>query len=345
MKKSHEIYLPLHWVDFAKKNMVSLYKYSDIIQKICSPAISRTDRNRLIVSIPEIANCFSCVSSLNASDYSEFMNDLNAMSIIGVWTKNKQVYKFDSDFLNELTTTESIVFTKDCFDYLPYQTFYIDISDNTDLCERVITKGLFLKVDKLSSETSDEYLVRICRVTDSIFFYDSFTFKNEDTETYVTDVASQTEISIYTNEILGIKNTFRFDGRLYVILLQQVLTYLASTEPDLVENVNTKRTYRKPTENSIPKDKFSEIRQWDVGVRFGSSFRRWKQQSVNRNNTSRGVGERARQRPHLRRAHWSHYWYGHGNEKVRRPKWVASYMVNIDSNTDSPTTIHRVDEH
>lgn len=211
--------------------------------------------------------------------------------------------------------------------------------------KELLQRDCFLKVDKISSETSDEYLIRICRVTDSIFFYDSFTFKNEDTETYATDVASQTEISIYTNEILGIKNTVRFDGRLYVILLQQVLTYLASTEPDLVENVNTKRTYRKPTENSIPKDKFSEIRQWDVGVRFGSSFRRWKQQSVNRNTTSRGVGERARQRPHSRRAHWSHYWYGHGNEKVRRPKWVASYMVNIDSNTDSPTTIHRVDEH
>lgn len=346
MKKSNKVYLPLHWVDFAKKNMVSLYKYSDTIQRILSPSINLIDRSRLIVSNPELANYFHTMKSLDDSEFSEFINDLNAMSIIGIWAKNKQVFKFDSDFLNELTDTDSLVFTKGCLDYLPYQVFYIDISDNAELCKRIIAKGLFIKVDRHTIKDTEVYTAKICRVTDSVFFYDNFSYKNEDAETHLEELVAQTEVSIYTNELLGTKHTVKFDGQLYTIFIQQVLTYLASAEPDLAENENTKRTYRKPNMNDTPKDKFSEIQQWDVGVRFGTAYRKWYKSKQNQESSVEKVHSKihSKQRPHSRRAHWSHYWYGHGDEKVCRPKWIASYMVNVkEEDTDLAATIHKVD--
>lgn len=347
MKKSNEVYLPLHWVNFAKENMLSLYSYSDTIQKILNPAITRADRSKLIMSAPELMNCFHIVENLAEAELSEFTNDLNAMSIIGLWAKNKQVFKFDSDFLNELTDTETIVFTKNCLDYLPYQVFYIDISENAELCERILAKGLFIKVDKHFIKDTEVYTIKICRVTDSLFFYDEFSYKNENTETCVEDLAVQTEVSICTDELSGIKHRVKFDGNLYTIFLQQVLSYLASAEPDLAENENTKRTYRKPAEDKPPKDKFSEIRQWDVGVRFGTAFRKWHKERLNQESSQSDSKSRThfKQRPHSRRAHWSHYWYGSGDSKIRRPKWVASYLVNVnDKEEDEVTTIHKVDD-
>lgn len=50
-----------------------------------------------------------------------------------------------------------------------------------------------------------------------------------------------------------------------------------------------------------------------------------------------------KQRPHSRHAHWSHYWYGHGEDKVRRPQWVAAYFVNTDNGEDATTVVHKVD--
>lgn len=130
-----------------------------------------------------------------------------------------------------------------------------------------------------------------------------------------------------------------------MILIQQLLTYLSSAEPDICEDENTKRTYRKPNPNSAPKNKFSEIQQWDVGVRFGASYRKWKKsQEEPSSNEPKSSGERSKQRPHSRRAHWSNYWYGTGENKERRPKWVASYLVNVDDDNQDVAVIHKVSE-
>ena len=57
--------------------------------------------------------------------------------------------------------------------------------------------------------------------------------------------------------------------KLFSILVIQTLTYLASMEPDIRENPETKNTYRPPAKDASPKNKYSEIQKWDVGVRYG----------------------------------------------------------------------------
>lgn len=77
-------------------------------------------------------------------------------------------------------------------------------------------------------------------------------------------------------------------------------------------------------------------------MRYGNAFRKWKKQKSNNSVLSSSSGD-MKQGPHSRRAHWSHYWYGHGEDKVRRPKWVAAYFVNTDNGEDATTVVHKVD--
>ncbi len=85
-----------------------------------------------------------------------------------------------------------------------------------------------------------------------------------------------------------------------------------------------------------------------MGVRFGAAFRKWKADKSSKKVNDDCQAEvssksHSKQRPHSRRAHWSHYWYGHKEEKVRRPKWINAYFVNMQDTSDSPAVIHRVD--
>ena len=61
-------------------------------------------------------------------------------------------------------------------------------------------------------------------------------------------------------------------------MVVQILNYLSSVQPDIEENPQTKKTYRKPAPHTEPKNKYSEIQKWDVGVRFGAAFRAWKKE-------------------------------------------------------------------
>jgi hypothetical protein len=55
----------------------------------------------------------------------------------------------------------------------------------------------------------------------------------------------------------------------YRLFLLQFLMYLSSKEPDIVESPDTINTY-KPS--SSLKNKYSEVRKWDVGCRYGKKY-------------------------------------------------------------------------
>lgn len=283
-----EKYLPLKWVERFSVQLEEIFGKEispDEVRVLCEEKYSATDRAKLKIKHPRIVDVEKAVSRMKDVE-KEYQRDINGMSLVMQWAKNKQVYALDEDFTNELLNTKTIALSKDAWDYLPYDF---------------------------------EYPI------DSAF------------DAKEVDIIEQDENG---KEIRRGKEAF--DGEMYSTLIPQILSYMASVEPDMQENENTKRTYRKPAPNAVPKNKFSEVQQWDVGVRFGNSFRRWKKQQYEKNESSKSTG--IKQRPHARRAHWSHYWYGHGEDKVRRPKWIAAYFVNTKEGIEQPATIHKVNK-
>ena len=102
--------------------------------------------------------------------------------------------------------------------------------------------------------------------------------------------------------------------------------YLSSKEPDIVESPDTINTY-KPS-GSL-KNKYSEVRKWDVGCRYGEKIRCFKKKKM----LQGAIGESDNQsskRPHIRKAHWERYHIGKGRKEIVT-KWKEPVFVNGDS--------------
>lgn len=361
-KNKPDVYLPLHWVKTLPEQTNLLEGVSpEQVRILCEAQYDEAARQDALNRCPNLVRLVAYVNSIGNNELrTDTLCNIDAISLLQVWSKNKQVYKLDSDFISELINTKTISVTKNGWDYLPYSTFYVDLSENYDLCQRIIGKGLFIRVEKGKTSNLDAatrrkemvhsaeaYVIHVVKVTDDLFFRDLFAFDNENSETDVDELNLQNSVLIYKSEGAGTSeyhvdaNNSDIDGKLYRVLIAQILTYLSSVSPDIEENEETKKTYKQPAQGAAPKNRFSEIRKWDIGVRFGSAFRKWKSGQSKSPSANTTTGEKAKMRPHSRRAHWSHFWYGSGENKERRPKWVDSYFVNTDEQEIS-VVIHNV---
>ncbi len=260
--------------------------------------------------------------------------------------------------------------SKNSWDFLPFRSFYVDISASKRLCEELAGEGFYITVEKVPAQyewdisendsLQEEWIIHLCKVSRKYFFHDLMTLPNATIEFECTTLETS-KIEVH-DVIYGKNKTTDFktksitvNTKEYQILVTQILNYLSSTEPDIHENEQTKVTYKpkpKNTNKSRTEDKFSEIRKWDVGIRFGTAVRKWRlsEKAMPDSSDAKDTGETTdrkqrknyRLRPHTRKAHWSHYWYGSGDNKVRRPKWIAATFVNVGSKQEkTPVVIHK----
>lgn len=352
-KQKFEQYLPLKWLNRFNQSEVVSSLEPECIRAFVEDIYSDETKEKIYSSNPKIRYLIDTIEKQPKKRVqNEIIRDMDAISLAALWAKNKQVFSFDEDFLNELSNTKTMIMVKNAWDFLPYDTFYVDISANKKIASAIVGDGFFIKVNKVTPYPNNDlsyYTVHVVKVTEDYYFSDTFRYMNRDGEQNIDEIENVDTVGVDDTieaVLTGKNKKIQMDGRKYQALIQQILCYLSSVEPDIQENEITKRTYRKPLDNSKPKNKFSEVQKWDTGVRFGTSFRKWKKDKNNQLDSSKlsspANGRGTRQRPHSRRAHWSHYWYGHGKEKVLRPKWISAYWVNIDISDDTSTVIHKV---
>lgn len=345
-------YLPLYWVDVFTKEVRAFFGNIDVRKlRVIADDANGKEAVRIIEETPVLRKLFNpamrAKSVPKSNRESGATLKIDCMSLAMLWAENKQVYSFDKDFIEELLRTDTLTFTKNGFDYLPYEIFYIDLSDHEELCQRICGEGFFVKATKLIQNGKEQYHIHCCKVARNYFFNNLFNIRNEDYSIDINRIPEKRKIDCYDLEnYKGDAKTLKkeicnINVREEEVLVCQILSYLSSVEPDIDENPETKVTYHKPTAGSPPKNKFSEVRKWDVGVRFGNAFRSWKKQKTASSEAYSGSGSRTKQRPHSRSAHWSHYWYGHGENKVRRAKWVSAYYVGLKGESN-PAVIHKV---
>ena len=119
----------------------------------------------------------------------------------------------------------------------------------------------------------------------------------------------------------------------------QTVLYLCADNADIEENYVQKQTYKKP-QNNKPKDKFTELRKWDVGYRYGAAVRKLFFQKGSTSVSGPHTGSHSRKRTHVRRGHWHHFWRGkRDGERTLALKWVSPVVVNAEY--ENVTTIHR----
>lgn len=122
----------------------------------------------------------------------------------------------------------------------------------------------------------------------------------------------------------------------YRLFLLQFLMYLSSKEPDIIESPDTANTYKPST---TIKNKYSEVRKWDVGCRYGEKIRGFKKNKMQQFAIN-GDNNQNSKRPHIRKAHWERYHIGKGRKDIIT-KWKEPVFINGDYN-DITANIHVV---
>jgi hypothetical protein len=124
--------------------------------------------------------------------------------------------------------------------------------------------------------------------------------------------------------------------------LVSLVLYLCSANAELRDARGTGRqpAYARATKTKRGKKLIAAASPttWEVGYRLGAAIRR-----AEAREPTRAEGTHASPRPHLRRAHWHHFWTGPlKGERTLSLKWLPPVNVGV-SDEELPATVRPVE--
>lgn len=291
----------------------------------------------------------------------------NAISGALNWKQFQQVYRFQPELLSELwdidfedSRYETLSMSE--LEFLPCFSFYVecpmDFFDNRYV-------GFFVYFDT-HDFLNGFYGLQVMFISepDTVKIYDNISYQFETfniTLSYdfdeVTVNSSETgesiKVKVEPKEMLRLLNPHTFEqlgeekALEIIIKVNQIITYLACSNADLTL---VKKATRKPDlkRTRISDLEHTEYRIGDTYARLAGerkintrylgdapdAYTKSEEVEANENSTEREVGYRKtgyHMRPHMRKAHWKHYWYGKkdgSEERVKRRKFVSAVFIN-----------------
>ena len=109
----------------------------------------------------------------------------------------------------------------------------------------------------------------------------------------------------------------------------QLILYLCASNADIEENPDQNKIYK--FNHGIIKDKYREIKIYDVGYQLFSDIDNLEEVEPKKNSNNTGTSKS----PHIRKAHWHHYWIGKENEKSKILKWLHPMFINLQKGKKS----------
>lgn len=296
-------------------------------------------------------------------DFVTEWQDIYLMPVhLDIWSRNKQIFKPDSDFAKALLGTDELYYTRETFRHLPCKNFYIDLED-CDVFSPAC--GVFVNIDD-NTEPDRVFVSMYMLMPNPAKTGDYLTFSFYTKGKYDQDGRIDFDVKEFKSldyqlwspingvrEILQASNATENKTLIYLLAFQMIC-YLSIEKPEIEESETTKRTYKPRKPGQPVKNKFSEIQTHDVGVRYGKEFRRkilaLKDSSYDVNekggNAETDPNRPKRSvRPHYRCAHWHRYRYGKGRTEIKTVWQEPIFVVgtNVDqTNASTDAVIHRV---
>lgn len=342
------MYLPLAYVN-RYSYLTDLYcskEYSDCEPDILLEMISDTNWGTELYSGPNKEKYFNTLDMFHQNFFE--MHIVSACfavaGFVGIWKYNKVVYEPDYDFSEALLSTNKLRVYPKMIKHLPFNVFYLDFSkDGLFAYEgffvqvKVYDTGA-IRISSLPTERGYSYIPLHEYEQEPTVYADTFWINPEmfsmENDIYYFDYDLHKDL-MYTSDsfktqwfIGGVSN--------YRLFLLQLLMYLSSKEPDVIESSDTINTYRPST---ILKNKYSEVRKWEVGCRYGEKIRSFKKRKIQQGDVVQGNNQNSK-RPHVRKAHWERYHIGKGRNEIIT-KWKEPVFVNGDPD-DIVSNIHVV---
>lgn len=265
------------------------------------------------------------------------------LAALGPWRKSKEVYQFDPDLEAVLFEQDDLSLPAEILYQLPYNCLYI----SSRVAAGIIGFFAHLEYDINTARPELRFLfvaedydwIGVPVHLDHQNLLDSMdavrqegirqTFQRHDADTLIALEKSQEKDNKFVRDVL-------------VRAMQLVLYICAANsaiEPSPEQALYTRRS-------DVIKDRYSEIRKWDVGVRIGQAIRGYRDNLQAEGPKKEGQPNNPR-RPvaaHIRRAHWHHFWIGPKKEPGERKlivKWIPHLYIG-GSEEDSPIVIHPV---
>ena len=253
--------------------------------------------------------------------------DMTIVSLIMAdWSKSKQAYVFSKEFYDILSDMDEFQIDMSVFKYLPFPTFYLEIENHKNV------EGVLVKFKEETSELA--YCIVYKMYDDATAYRINTTFLDTEDEDSFKNFFD-TQISLVEGLPEGCEKEIADLKELTIFILQACM-YLCANNADIVENEFQKSIY-KPT--SRIRNRFSEVRKWDVGMRVVKEYKRANDAKSRKCDEEKSTyKERQRPRQHWRRAHWHTYWVGEGRSK-KELKFIAPILVN-DIDDELPVVKH-----
>ena len=232
----------------------------------------------------------------------------------------KTIYRFESGFIEVLSKTEDSPIYQSSLKNLPVKCFIVAL-ENKSYMGLIISVEMVEQVTRLSA-------IGIPHGDISKANSVTFTLNIQDGET----ISSAMSAWHREYDEISPKNEVADSETIQILALATQIAYYLSAKNCAIRKISIPKAKRPRRNNGTPLN----LQEWNVGYRIGNIFDPEKNETVP-STISTGTGTAGSSpRPHVRRAHFHHYWVGPGRSKCI-VKWIEPVWVNGNSDTIIPT--------
>lgn len=269
------------------------------------------------------------------------VKELAPLGAAYIWAQTKQAFEFDSTLYDALTSQPlGGNIPKEALLRLPVPCVYI--SNQFALDEETVAEGFFAWLEyDVNAKWMELRLLFLLPGTD-----DSLPFVCPLEGTLEEGLQKLGESAKFRGQAARLKvPSLGKDGADRVKALfgkaMNLLLYLCAEEPDYA--APPRRSRAKPASTGFSKSPApSKVNMTEVGVRIGATMRQGM--IAARRSEGRAEGRtHASPVPHIRRAHWHHFWTGAKASEERKLvlKWIPPVFVG-GSDAEATPTLHKV---
>ena len=269
------------------------------------------------------------------TDMFEVVKGMQAISAVAPWRLSKQVYRIDPDLGKLLIEQNDTSVPNKILLSLPFPSIYVDVSAcSIAPVELPNLHGFFVHLEK-DANTGQEELRILLVSKDGKEMFGIPVYIDAGT---IAESQKRVKETMKKNEgRFGLPSVSFLDLSLQedlITKLLQIILYLCSDNAEVVQRErktasSSGQQPQKPQQGNV-KDRYQDLRQWDVGIRVGNAIRRTRVKYDSR-TAEMGSEHHASPRPHMRRGHWHHFWTGKRDEEENRKlilRWIPPTIVN-----------------
>lgn len=265
------------------------------------------------------------------------MNSAQAIAALAPWRLSKEVFVIDPEMeLLLYEQQDDLDLQPDILLHLPYLCFYVQVSSLYYESSKV--EGFFVHLE-YDINTKERELRLLYLLDDGSTVGNPVHIDVETLRDSMLQFIQQAHDNLSPGSELRqylLMDTQNFESLENTIKKSlQIVLYLCAQNAEIQKSPEQSTVMKR---SSMIRDKYSEVRKWDVGVRIGQAIKNYKSSSA---AGSSRKGSHASPRPHMRRGHWHHYWTGpKAGERKLVLKWTAPTFVSV-SQDEQPVVIHR----